>query len=285
MISRLFKRKPYRGGPLFDQLSTHCFDLEGTSLELAIPASTWVMKEAPRSLNHPFLSSGWFDANCRRSNIHDYVSVFYEAWPYCPRGLERIVKLLAMGSNDQVAGLSFSVRLNRTEKGRKIDLGDPQSLAAYIKWEYDDYYESPDQGPYGKGKNFRVRSECDAKYVKVAHRAKDPFWQQQHQAALGNYLEPMPQDFALTAFSGAQWTRFSRALKLHGGWRDYYCLPLAPSYYLEIELEFKFETGIENRNAIIKADMQRTADWLLQHVKVTRPGNISDRLSSTKSTA
>ncbi|MFT3780871.1 MAG: hypothetical protein QM790_02575 [Nibricoccus sp.] len=277
MISLLFK--PYRGGPLFGRLSSHCFDLEGTSLEFTVPASSWVMKEAPRSLNYPFRTDGWFGSHCRRSNVREYISVFFEAWHYCPRGLERIIKLLAMGANDPIACLWFSVHLNRTEKGRKIDLTDAQSLGAYIKWEYDDYYESPEQGPYGKGRNFRVRSECDAKYVKDPYRANDPFFQQQHQAALRNYLEPMPQDFALTTFGNAQWTYFSRKLKVNGSWCDHYCLPLSESYYLEIELKFKFETGIKKRNAIIKADMQRTADSILQHIKVSRAAGVSSPLS------
>jgi hypothetical protein len=271
MIIPLLKRKPYRGGPLFDQVSSHSFDFNGTLLELRVPASSSVMKEPPRMINFPFNKAGWFNSQCKRSNVRDYVDVFGNVWAYFPPGIERIINLLTMGTNERCGALCFFGQLNRTEKGRTLDLNDPQSLGAYIKWEYDDYYESPEQGPYGKGQNFQIRADCDAKYVKVAHRANDPFWQQQHQAALQNYLEPMPQDFALAPFGGGLWTHFSRKMQVHESWSDYYCLPLSASVYLEIELAFKFETGIEKRNAAIKADMQRTAEWLLQHIKITYP--------------
>lgn len=278
MLTRLFKRKPYHGGPLFESQSSYSFDLEGTELELTVPASTWVMKEPPRMLNLPFLNVGWFDAHCERLNIHDFISVFCEIWPYYPRGAERIVNILTMGSNDDIASLRFAAHLNRTEKGRKLDLGDPQSLGTYIKWEYNDYFESPEQGLYSKGYNHKVRADCERKYSKE-ERAYNPASQQRYEVALER-LEPMPQDLELIDFGGAQWTHFT--LKKRRNRSEFYCLPLAESYYLEIELGFRLETSQEKLHAVLLPDMQRTADWLLQHIKITSPNHPSGPVSSLK---
>lgn len=278
MFTRLFKSKPYRGGPLFESPSTHCFDLEGTGLELTVPASTWVMDEPPRMLNLPFLNAGWFDAHCKRRNIHEQISVFGEVWPYSPKGVERIFNLLAMGSNDRFGALCFFAHLNRTEKGRKLDLGDQQSLGTYIKWEYDDYFESPEQGLYAKGENYKVRQECERKYSKE-ERAYNPASQQRYEVALER-LEPMPQDLELVDFGGAQWTHFT--LKKRRNRSEYYCLPLAELYYLEIEIAFKLETSLEKLHAVLLPDMQRTADWLLQHIKITSPNHPSGPVASLK---
>jgi hypothetical protein len=180
-----------------------------------------------------------------------------------------------MGSNDKFANLRFSLDLNRTEKGRKIDLADPQSLGNYIKWEYDDYYESPEQGPYAKGHNYKLRQECDQTYNKP-HRINDPFWQQQRAITLEG-LYPTPQDMSVHNFGGGRWTRF--VLKRRQNWSDFYCLALSESFYLEIEVGFRFESLVGKLRPIIEADMQRTAEWLLQHIKITYPQGAPEPLA------
>jgi hypothetical protein len=276
MISRLFNLRRYRGGPLFERLSTHHFDLGGIGLEMTVPASDFVMKEPPRMLNFPFQNVGWFDAHCRRRNIHEELSVFCEIWNYFPAGLRRTLNLLAMGSNERMGCLSISADLNRVEKGGKLDLNDPHSLGAYIKWEYDDFYETPEQGPYCKGNNYQVRMECGRKW-KHGQPDQDEFERSQYEAALRNRLIPTPQKFDIVRFGNAQWTHFT--LDRHGGTKsDYYCVPLSEIYYLEIEIEFRFEVSDKNYD-ILMPDMQRTAEWLLQHTKIAFPGKPESPLA------
>jgi hypothetical protein len=268
MTFSLFNNKPYRGGPNFERLSTHCFDLGGTGLELTVPASDFVMKEPPRMLNFPFQNVGWFDAHCKRRNLHDELSVFCEIWNYFPAGVRRMVNLLAMGSNERMGGLCLIVDLNRVEKGRELDLSDQRAMAAYINWEYGNFYESPEQGLNCRGKNYQVREEYGRRY-RHGQPDQDKVDREQYEAALRNYLEPIPKDFETVSFGDAQWTHY----KVNSGWAvttDYYCTPLSELYYLEIELEFRFEVADRNRT-VLEPDMRRTADWLLQHVKVTRP--------------
>jgi hypothetical protein len=146
MIPCLSKRRAYTGGPNFDQLSTLCFDLEGIGLELTIPASDFAMAEPPRLLNLPFNGPGWFEAHCKRRSLHDYVPLFTEMWGYFPAGLSRMFNLMAMSSNQRMGELSLGLHLNKLKGGTKLDLGNPQSLGDYIKWEYEELRSQGERG-------------------------------------------------------------------------------------------------------------------------------------------
>jgi len=255
MIFPFSQRKPYRGGPLFDRLSTHCFDLGGTGLELTVPASDLVMKEPPRMLNFPFQNAGWFDAHCKRNNMHDELSVFCEVWSYFPTGTKRMASLLATGSNERMGGLCINVDLNRVEKGQELNLNDRESLGTYIKWEYGQHYDS-------------VREEC-ARRWKHGQPDQNDSDRLMYKSSLETYIKPLP-NFNTAIFGGEQYTHFN----LKKGWAvttDFYCMPLSEMYYLEIEMEFRFEVSDRNYD-ILMPDMQKTAEWLLQHIKIASPG-------------
>ncbi len=96
-----------------------------------------------------------------------------------------------------------------------------------------------------------------------------------YESSIATYIKPLPA-FNVLGIGGAQWTHY----QVKQGWAvttDYYCTPLSETYYLEIELEHRFEVTDRNKT-ILEPEMQRTADWLLQHVKVTRPGGATGPL-------
>lgn len=272
MISQLFNLRQYSGGPHFDRLSTLCFDLEGVAFEFTQPASDLVMQDPPRMLNFPFNMPGWFKSHCERRNIRDFVHIYTEIWNYYPVRTKRLINLLAMGTNERMGCLSVGIHLNQVQGGKSLDLANPHSLSEYIKWEYDDYYESPVRGDYGKGRNYAVRTE----FGDILAR-KGEHYRHQYEAALENGLEPTPEHFDLRDFGGGQWTCFA----LRRGWttsNQYYCIPLSASYYLHIHIELRFEISDRNKD-LLEPDMLSTAEWLRQHIKITFPGKPTGPLA------
>lgn len=264
-MSSLFKQRPHRGGPHFERLSTLCFDLEGIALEFTLPASDLVMKEPPRPLNLPFNSPGWFEAHSKRRNLNDYVHLSTEIWNYFPARLTRLINLMVMGSNEQMGQLSMGVHLNKLQGGKKLDLSNPTSLGDYIKWEYDDYYESPVTGEYGRGMNCEVRS----KYGQLLEK-KGEWYRPQYETALRSYLEPTPNHYDLLDFGGGQWTYF----RLERGWTrttHYYSIPVSECYFLRIYFGLLFEVSDKNR-PVLEPDMMKAVEWIRQHIKITFPG-------------
>jgi len=271
MISRLLKLRPYRGGPLFDQLSTLCFDLEGIILELTLPASAAKWRNPPRPLNYPFNTAGWFEKNSERFNLNDYVHLHTEIWGYFPVRLTRIINLATMGSNEPMGKLSLGVHLNKLQGGKMLDLSNPRSLANYIKWEYNDYYESPEVGDYGRGMNFEYRE----KYAK-ALAEKGEWYRQQYEVGLKKHLEPTPDHFDLLNCGGGLWTSYQLEKLSHISTK-HYCIALSESYYLQLYIRLHFDQS--HYRAVIEPDMLRAADWLKQHIKITFPKKPSDSLA------
>jgi len=265
MISSLFKRRAYSGGPHFDELASVSFDLEGITLDLTLPASDFVVAEPPRMLNLPFNSPGWFEAHCKPRSIHDYVHLCTEMWGYFPAGLPRMFNLMATGSNQRMGELSLGLHLNKLKGDRKLELGNLRSLGDYIKWEYEDHYESPLRGDGGKGKNYEVKSR---EGQLLAQRGES--YRSQYEIALSTELEPTPERFDLLTVGGSVWTCF----KLDRGWTRswrHYCIPLSDCYYLHLDIRLLFEVSDKNR-LVLEPDMLSAAEWLVQHIKITFPG-------------
>jgi hypothetical protein len=272
MISRLLNKRSYSGGPHFDRPSTLCFELEGIGLELTVPASDFVMAEPPRMLNLPFNSEGWFEGHCKRRDFHVYVPLFTEMWGYFPTGLSRVVNLMSMGSNQRMGELSLGFHLKRLTGNRKLDPSNSLSLGDYIKWEYEDHFESPKRGDGGRGKNHEIRSR---ESLLLARRGES--YRSQYEIALSTELEPTPKSFDLMSFGGGVWTCY----RLDRGWirsRIYSCIPLSDSYYLQLDIRLLFEISEKNRQ-LLEPDMLRAAEWLRQHIKITFPGKPAGALT------
>jgi hypothetical protein len=264
MIPGLFKRRAYSGGPHFDELSSVCFDLEGITLELTLPASGAKRQDPPRPLNFPFNTLGWFEANSKRPNLRAWAHIYTKIWYYFPVRLKRLVNLMAMGANGPMGDLSIGVHLNKVQEGKKLDLATPSSLADYIKWEYDSYYESSEVGDYGKGQNYEVRTENGRLLARHGESYRD-----QYNAALESELEPIPERFDRLEFGGGLWTSFNLKRLGHMS-NQYYCIPLTEFYYLHINIQLHFD--LDNYRAMIEPDMLSAAEWLVQHIKITFPG-------------
>jgi hypothetical protein len=233
-------------------------------LELTHPASNTKWQNPPRPLNFPFNTPGWFEANSKQPNMRAWVHIYTKIWYYFPARLARIINLAAMGTNEPMGSLSMGIHLNKLQGDKKLDLANPHSLADYIKWEYDNYYESPNIGDYGKGSNFQVRQE----YGK-ALAEQGEWYRDQYNAALSKYLEPIPDYFDLCDIRGSQWTCFRLEKLIHMS-THYYCIPLSESYYLYIDLCLHFD--MSKYRKVLEPDMRRTAEWLMQHLKITFPG-------------
>ena len=275
MIPSFFKRRAFSGGLHFDRLSTLCFDLEGIALELSLPASDAKWQNPPRALNYPFNSTGWFEKNCERFSLNDSVHLHTEIWGYYPVRLTRIINLAAMGSNEPMGKLSLGVHLNKLQEGQQLDPFNSRSLGNYIKWEYEDFYESPEQGPYGKGNNYEVR----AKYGRMFRHnfpEQDEVDRQQYNAALSSELAPTPDHFDLLSFGGALWTCFQLDKLSHMSTR-HYCVALSKSYYLQIYIRFHFDQS--RYRAVIEPDMLSATEWLVQHIKIAFPGKPNGPLA------
>lgn len=274
MSIQLFKLRSYSGGPHFDRPSALCFDLEEVVFEVTIPGSDFAMKEPPRMLKLPYNTPGWFGSHSKRYDINDSVNLHAEIWNYFPVRMKRALNLLIAGTNARMGVLSMSTDLVRVAAGRQLESVNARSLAEYIRWEYEDHYDSPVEGKNGKGWNREVRNRNASTYLRD-HRANDPFWQQQYGAALKSELIPTPKTFEYRQLGGAEWACFT----LGNTWAvstQHFCLVLSPIYYLEISIEHRFEVTDRNRT-ILEPDMQRTADWILQHIKVTRPNGADPR--------
>jgi hypothetical protein len=265
MISRLLNLRQYAGGPHFDRPFTLYFELEGTVLELMLPASDAKWQDPPRPLNSPFNASGWFEEHSERNNLNDFVHLHTQIWYYFHVRFSRIIRLMAMGTNEPMGSLSLSVQLNKLKDSRKLDLANPRSLGDYIKWEYDDYYESPERGDYGKGRNYEVRARENQMLARQGEWYRD-----RYEIALKSGLHPTPEHFDLRDFGGGLWTCF----RLERPWHlstQYYCIPLSESYYLQIDIQLLFHVTDKNRG-ILEPDMLSAAEWLVQHIKITFPG-------------
>jgi hypothetical protein len=193
-------------------------------------------------------------------------------WGYFPAGLTRMFNLMALSSNQRMGELSLGLHLNKLKGDRKLDLGNPQSLGDYIKWEYEDHYESPQQGVGGRGKNYEVKAR---EVQLLAQRGAS--YRSQYETALNTELEPTPLHFDLLSFGGSVWTCF----RLDRGWnrsRRYYCIPLCDSYYLHLDIRLLFEITDRNRQ-ILEPDMLSAAEWLMQHIKITFPGKPAGPLA------
>jgi hypothetical protein len=264
MIPSLFNQSAYSGGPFFDKLSSVCFDLEDITLELTLPESDAKRQDPPRSLNFPFNTPGWFEANSKRPNLRAWVHVYTKIWYYFPLRLKRLVNLMAMGANGPMGDLSIGVHINKVQGGKKLDLSNPCSLADYIKWEYDSYYESPEVGDYGKGQNYEVRTEYGRRLAQYGESYRD-----QYNAALESELEPVPDRCDQMEFGGGRWTGFNLKRLRHMS-TQYYCIPLSEFYYLHINIQLHFD--LDKYRAVIGPDMLSAAEWLVQHIKITFPG-------------
>jgi len=265
MISLSSKTHRYRGGPHFDQLSTFCFDLEGIALELTLPASDANWQNPPRPLNFPFNTPGWFESQCKGEAFDAAVHLHTEVWYYYPARFTRILNLLAMGTNEAVGILSIGANLKKLKNNKRLDLSNFQSLGDYIKWDYEDYYETPDVGEYGRGWNYEVRT----KYKQILTQQGE-WYREQYNTALASDLLPTPKRFDPLDINGGRWTTF----RLDKGWprsTQYYCLPLSDSFYLEVHIQRAFQVTEKNR-AILDPDMLSAAEWLVQHIKISFPG-------------
>ena len=170
-----------------------------------------------------------------------------------------------IGANNEIGNLSLGIHLNRVRPEKELDLRNPQSLADYIKWEYEDYYETPEIGNHGKGQNYRYRT----KYAKILAEQGE-WYRDQYEVGLKSQLEPTPDNFDLKDFGGGLWTCF----QLERPWHEftiYYCIPLSDSYYLHIDIQFLFHITDKNRE-LLEPDMLRAAEWLVQHIKIAFPG-------------
>jgi len=275
MIPSLFKRRSYSGGPHFDELSSFCFDLEGIALELTLPASNAKWQDPPRPLNFPFNTPGWFEANSKRPNLRAWVHIYTEIWYYFPVRLQRLVNLAAMGTNTEMGNLSIGVHLNKLEGGRKLDPANPRALSDYINWEYDDFYESPEQGLYCKGNNYEVRTKYGKQY-RQGLPEQDERDRQQYEAALSSELMPTPSHFDLRNFGGGLWTCFSLGKDGRMPAQNY-CLPLSELFYLHIDIEPTFH--LQHYKEMLEPDMLSAADWLVQHIKITFPNKSGATLA------
>lgn len=263
MSSRLFKTGTYGGGPDFDHPFTVGFELEGVVLELTLPASDSKWENPPRPLNLPYKTPGWFEQNSERPNLRAWVHIYTKIWYYFPVRLKRLLNLATMGANNEMGNLSLGIHLNKLQGGKLLDLANPNALTEYIKWEYDDYYESPEKGPYGKGSNYETRKEHGATLAE-----KGEWYREQHEAALKSELMPMPEQFGLRDFGGGHWTYFSLGKCDHIPAQNF-CLPLSELYYLHIDIEPTFHMHYRES---LEPDMLNAAEWLRQHIKITFPG-------------
>jgi hypothetical protein len=155
-----------------------------------------------------------------------------------------------------------------------LDPANPHALGDYIKWEYDDFYESPEQGLYCKGDNYEVRTKYGKQY-KQGLTEQDECYRQQYEAALRSELMPTPEHFALRDFGGGRWTCFSLGKDGHIP-AQHYCIPLSKFFYLNIDIDPIFRLDYKEA---LEPDMLDAAEWLVQHIKITFPGKSADQLA------
>jgi hypothetical protein len=165
--------------------------------------------------------------------------------------------------------LSMGVHINKLQKGKILDQSNPRALGDYIKWEYDDYYESSEEGDDGKGRNSRYRREYGQRLSE-----KGESYRGQYEAALRTHLAPTPDHFDLLNLGGSLWTSFRLEKPAHMS-TQYYCIPLSESYFLQIDIQFIFDMHRE----VIEPDMLSAAEWLIKHIKITFPGKPSGPLA------
>jgi hypothetical protein len=234
-------RKPYLGGPRFDNHTSKSFQMEEWELSVKYPDGGDTDENIPKPANFAFRSG-------------DLMSIDFHRWCFHGRLRVRLEQIM-VGDCDPIAEGILWIWVRELVKDKRLDLKDPNALGEYIKWEYHDRLETPG------GDNYKRRKEEERKFAGTYEydRRKRDAWMR--------YLSPVPENVELRTFEEREWTRYT--LKNRWDLADsHYVTPLDERHYLQFHFDYRIERlGWPHQDALLEA-MHPIEHWMMPRVKL-----------------
>ncbi|OZG70587.1 hypothetical protein BTA51_24790 [Hahella sp. CCB-MM4] len=244
MIKQLVKPLLTGKGPNFSDLTPRQCGIGDYQLRYKLPGNVLrVTKNKEPCIPRVNLSTDLFDPYSEQSYNREFVHVGFEWWAY--KGL------FFQGDSGQLGRLTMNIDVNRAATHTPIIEGDLDSLEAYLKKDYWDYYETEENKDGKAGANWQARYEFDN---------PDEMIEKGYIPPSRLVLVNLPEVYVRELLNGEKWLSYSIGGEgIPGtGVTLFWAYPLNENYYLTVSFRMSSEIGDEDlRYQRMSEDAQR----------------------------
>ena len=139
--------------------------------------------------------------------------------------------VIPVGTSSEYGMLSCQPRIKQTDK---IDVTDLDALCHFLTKEYKDFHNQPD------GRNAEIRKEIEER---MSRRKNIPDYKVQKEIdeSIEMIGRPPLSPAKIKAFNKLEWFFYQEGRANHPSFINFYCLPLSPSSFLEIEFNYRVD--------------------------------------------
>ncbi|QLE84785.1 hypothetical protein FLM48_06620 [Shewanella sp. Scap07] len=252
----------FDGGPDFNNTITRKFILEDKQLSVTMPNSNVAAIDSAKDVSFPHTSSIWFKQNTKVYMQHHYVRVMTENWMYVPP--------VGVGTSSEYGMLSCQVRIKHTSA---INVLDKTALAQFVVQAYDDFHNGPE------GRNTEIRQETTEESSKMAMPFEPEELEEEIAGRIENYGYPPILPAEIHNVNGVDWVFYQEVRSNVRSRSDFYCLPLSPTSFLEVEFRHRVDRNDQHKKwakhaldsqqrimeAILLTDIPASDDNLVAH--------------------
>ncbi|SBS27480.1 hypothetical protein MSP8887_00658 [Marinomonas spartinae] len=211
------------GGPNFSIPAERVVLLGQKQLSINIPESNVAAAEKPRDKYFPHDSITWFKEHSQQYLQHEYVTILTELWMYLP--------VIPVGTSSEYGMLSCQPRIKQTDK---IDVTDLDALSHFVTQEYKDFHNRPDR------RNAEIRKEIEERMSRRNNISEDRLNKEVNDAIKAVGRPPL-QPAKILTINDNQWIFYQESKPYSLYHINFYCLPLSPTSFLEIEFNYRVD--------------------------------------------
>ncbi|QUX92665.1 hypothetical protein CYL31_15225 [Marinomonas sp. A3A] len=211
------------GGPNFALPSERIVLLGNKQLSMIVPDNNMVVAPKAIDKHFPYDSTIWFQEHAQHYDQHRFVIIFTKNWMYLP--------VVPVGTSSEYGMLSCQPRIKQTNK---IDVTDLEALSRFVIQEYKDFHNRPD------GRNAEIRKEIEERMSR-RNNISDEELKKEIDDAIKAVGRPPLQSAKILTFNDNQWVFYQESRPYSLYHINFYCLPLSPTSFLEIEFNYQVD--------------------------------------------
>ncbi|SBS28771.1 hypothetical protein MSP8886_01309 [Marinomonas spartinae] len=212
------------GGSDFAFPSERIVLLGNKQLSMIVPDNNMVVAPKAIDKHFPYDSTTWFQENAQHHDQHKFVIIFTKNWMYLP--------VVPVGTSSEYGMLSCQPRIKQTNK---IDVTDLEALSHFVVQEYEDFHNGPN------GKNTEIRKAVKERFSKHY----PPVSEEELKEEMDGWVEAKGKQPLSPAkkqnFNNKKWIFYQELKGNRISHTNFYCLPLSPTSFLEIEFNYRVD--------------------------------------------
>lgn len=254
----------YRGGINFKYFSQDFYILdEKVKVDLELPICNPIKPKKAKLVNYPLSREGWFEANYNQMGHSKYIPIHEAYWFYWP--------VIPTPFRGELGNLLLNIRVSKTIS----PVTNVDELGKVILKEYNEYYNSPVNGKYGKGHNVKLANDLN----KELDRRATKYSQEEREEFLEFHINksgyPKINQFEKYEFNGLEWAGYIEKL-LEGMKKKYiYATLLDNDFYLLAN--FTLDTNMSHSGKKWYRDAEAAIPHLMEGIKLEFLGAIDEQ--------